>query len=35
MGFEQFGIVAAGVTFLPETDEGVGVRGKHKSKRGK
>jgi transcriptional regulator with XRE-family HTH domain len=28
-------LVAAGVTFLPETDEGVGVRGKHKTKRGK
>jgi hypothetical protein len=28
-------LVTAGVTFLPETDEGVGVRGKHKSKRGK
>jgi transcriptional regulator with XRE-family HTH domain len=28
-------LVAAGVTFLPETDEGVGVRGKHKAKRGK
>jgi hypothetical protein len=28
-------LVAAGVMFLPETDEGVGVRGKHKAKRGK
>jgi hypothetical protein len=28
-------LVAAGVTFLPETDEGIGVRGKHKARRGK
>jgi transcriptional regulator with XRE-family HTH domain len=26
-------LVAAGVTFLPEDDAGVGVRGKHKAKR--
>jgi transcriptional regulator with XRE-family HTH domain len=27
-------LVAAGVTFLPENDEGVGVRGKSKGRRG-
>lgn len=26
-------LVAAGVTFLPEDDAGVGVRGKHKGKK--
>jgi hypothetical protein len=28
-------LAAAGVTFLPENDEGVGVRGKQKARRGK
>jgi transcriptional regulator with XRE-family HTH domain len=26
-------LVAAGVTFLPETEDGIGVRGKHKARR--
>jgi hypothetical protein len=28
-------LIAAGVTFLPEDEAGVGVRGKHKARRAK